>query len=76
MSVLKMSVLTFILAMGFSAYAWSNWPQEKMRLNDYKDNHEPGTINLDEWNWEVCRDCGGIRERDGACYNQSCPSNR
>jgi hypothetical protein len=76
MSVFKMGILTILIAMGACGYSYCNWPQGKMRLNDYKDDHAPGTIKLDERDWETCRYCGDLRMRVGVCYNESCPSNR
>jgi hypothetical protein len=67
MSVFKMGMLTIIIAMGVAGYAYCNWPNEKMRLNDYKSDDVPGTVTCD-----LCPDCGYYSVLVGVCWNENC----
>lgn len=70
MSVLQMSILTFLISFGFAGYAWCNWQAEKMRLNDFKEE-PPQQVLI-----ETCDYCGGIFFHGTACFNPDCPLNK
>lgn len=71
MSVLKMGVLTFIICLGTAGYAWCNWPSEKMRLNDVKDDDYYGANKF-----EQCSYCGCISFYGSGCLDPNCPGSK
>ena len=69
MSVFKMGVLTLLIVIGAVGYAFCNWPSEKIRLNDYKE--QQNDVRL-----EQCRYCGCISLYGTGCLDSNCPGSK